>query len=194
MELKEQIRYRYETIAPLLNERQQRLWAAIEAKIFGYGGISMIHRATGISRSTIIAGLKELALSEEQHLDPQRVRRQGGGRKCLEIKDPTISQTLQQQLVSATLGDPQSGVRWTTKSTRNLATTLCGLGHTISHQSVATRMRKMSYSLQGNKKNIEGRKHPDRNAQYEYIHQLSGEFTKCDQPSISVDAKKRVDR
>lgn len=191
METEEQIRSRYEAIAPMLNERQRRLWAASEAKAIGYGGLVRVHRSTGISQRAIIAGLKELASGIEGQLNFQHVRRQGGGRKRLELKDPKLSHVLQEQLSFATLGDPQTGVRWTTKSTRNLAATLCQLGHPLSHQSVATRMRQLGYSLQGNKKNIEGRKHSDRHAQYEYIQECIREFTDRGQPQISVDAKKK---
>lgn len=191
MESEEQIRNKYEAIAPMLNERQRRLWAATEAKEIGRGGIVRVHRSTGVSPRAIIAGLKELSCGAENQPDAKRVRRQGGGRKSLEAKDPGLAQALENILAATTLGDPQTGVRWTTKSTRNVAATLSHAEHAISHQSVATRMRRMGYSLQGNKKNIEGRQHPDRNAQHEYIKQRVEIFIGRGQPRISIDAKKK---
>lgn len=190
MKPEEKTRDKYEAIAPLLNERQKRLWCAAEAKALGYGGISRIHRATGLSRPVISAGVKELARSKDL-LNLKRMRQPGGGRHRLEVKDPGLPQALQQQLASATLGDPESDVRWTNKSTRNLATALSQMGHPLSHQSVATRLRQLRYSLQGNKKNIEGQRHPDRHAQYEYIQARILDFTEREQPWISVDAKKK---
>ena len=190
MQLEENIRDRYEDLAPLLDERQKRLWCAAEAKALGYGGISQVHRATGRSRPVISAGLKELARSEGL-LHPKRVRQQGGGRHRLELKDPGLPEALQQQLASATLGDPESDVRWTNKSTRNLATTLTQMDHPLSHQSVATRLRQLRYSLQGNQKNLEGQRHPDRHAQYEFIQDRILDFTRRAQPWISVDSKKK---
>ncbi len=190
-----QVRTKYESLAPLLNERARRCWAATEATTIGWGGISAVAQATGLSRNTILAGVKELEhpplLLIESHENPQRVRQAGGGRKPLAETDPRLLRELKKLLDSSTRGDPQSPLKWTSKSCRSLADELNRKGHSISHQTVANLLDQMDYSLQSNRKTKEGTNHPDRDAQFKYINKQVLAFQKGGQPVVSVDAKKR---
>ncbi len=187
----ETIKSRYATIAMLLNERQKRLWAANEARHLGYGGISKVARSTGLSRSVIKTGIQELQEKKDKVIQFNRSRRKGGGRKRLEEKDKTLRSDLEKLVEPATFGNPQSPLRWTSKSTRKIASELQRMGHQISYPKVAALLQKMDYSLQGNKKAIEGGNHPDRDVQFEYISQRIKEYKELGQPVISVDAKKK---
>ena len=178
---------------PMLNERTRRLWAATEAEAIGWGGIGRVAEATGLSRPTIVRGLREL---EEQRsaaatLAASRIRRPGGGDKPLKDKDPTLVADLDALVDPATRGDPESPLRWTCKSTRKLAAELRDQGHKVSPQTVAVLLKEQKYSLQGNAKTKEGRNHPDRNAQFLHINRLAKAFGKRGQPVISVDTKKK---
>lgn len=190
-----QIRTKYESLAPLLDERSRRCWAATEASMMGWGGISAVAQATGLSRNTILAGMKELEQPSlfllESHDQAQRVRRPGGGRKSLSETEPRMVRELKKGLDSSTRGDPQSPLKWTSKSCRNLAEELNRKGYSISHQTVAELLHQMGYSLQSNRKTREGTHHPDRDAQFAYINKQVRAFQRGGQPAVSVDAKKR---
>lgn len=192
---KELITKRFELLAPLLDERQLRLYVAAEAMVLGRGGISVTSQATGISRPTITIGCKELLEKEAKKSAPSaataRVRKQGGGRKRAIDLDETLRSDLEGLIEPVTRGDPESPLRWTAKSVRKLADELKKMGHKTSHRMVAELLREMEYSLQANRKTAEGSSHPDRNAQFEYIHKKVKEFQSCSQPVISVDTKKK---
>ena len=175
-------------VLPYLNERQQRLLLAVEARSLGYGGVTQVSRASGVSRPTIYRGLRELLVESEE---VQMVRLPGGGRKRIEEIDPTIQGDLNQLIDPDTRGDPMSALRWTCKSTRQLATALQQLGHRISHQLVAELLRATGYSLQGNAKTLEGSQHPDRDAQFNYLSKQSKTFLAQGLPVVSMDAKKK---
>lgn len=190
---------RWKVMQSALNERQRRLLVAAEAKVLGRGGVSAVSLATGVSRSTIKAGLDELALIDEQINPPAsytftpipRTRRIGGGRKKLVAADETLLSDLLALVEPTTRGDPQSPLRWTCKSLRNLAEELKAQGHTVSHVVVAQLLKDQDYSLQANAKVIEGNQSPDRNAQFDHINATVAAALEANQPVISVDTKKK---
>lgn len=192
---KELITKRFTLLAPLLDERQVRLYIAAEALALGHGGISVTSEATGISRPTITAGCKELLELAGPNAPPRsavgRVRKPGGGRKRAVDLDPTLLSDLENLIDPVTRGDPESPLRWTSKSVRKLADELNTMGHKTSHRMIAELLREMGYSLQANRKTLEGSSHPDRNAQFEFIHKKVMEFQSSGQPVISVDTKKK---
>jgi len=179
----------HESMKGHLNERQQRLLTASMANAIGYGGISTLSRMTGMSRTTITSGRKELETPEECGI--KRVRREGGGRKKITNIDRTIMTDLENLVEPVTRGDPESPLRWSCKSTRKLAEELNNMGHKASHSTVAVLLSDLGYSLQGNKKIIEGESHPDRNAQFEYINNLTQAYQQNGQPVISEETKKK---
>ncbi len=183
------IKKRFESIAPFLNERMRRLFAAAEASAIGHGGITQVSRATGISRPTIAAGLRELA--DPSMADTKRIRRVGGGRKRTVDKDPTLLQDLESLIEPTSRGDPESPLRWTCKSVRKLAQELNGMGHQISHRLVADLLHELGYSLQANRKTKEGTSHTDRDAQFQHINAQVKASQAASQPVISVDTKKK---
>jgi len=174
---------------PTLTERGRRRWAATEAIALGHGGIALVEWATGVSRSTIARGMRELV--EGDDLDPERVRRPGGGRKGKVDQEPRLGIDLESLVEPTAPGDPQSSLRWTSKSIRALARGLRAMGHEVSHTLVRELLHEMGYSLQGNSKQKEGRGHPDRNAQFEHINRRVKALQRRDQPVISVDTKKK---
>ena len=182
------IREKYQLLAPELNERTLRLFAAAEAKFLGRGGISLVARAIEVSRDRISRGIQDL---ESKNFYPDRVRRQGGGRKKRLELDPTLREDLERLISPYTRGDPESPLRWTSKSVRKLAAELNDQGHSVSHSTVATLLREMNYRLQANRKTTEGKQHPDRNAQFEYINLRVQARQRRGQPVISVDTKKK---
>jgi len=184
---------RFEKLRSVLNEKAKRLWAASEAIELGYGGVSTVARATGISRSTIAHGIEELNAkpSLQNDSDSKKQRKAGGGRKKKTQIDPELKKALEALLEPYTSGDPVRALRWTCKSTAKLAEELTKEGHQISPRTVASILKEMGYSLQSNRKRHEGRQHPDRNAQFEYINQMVNEFQKRGCPVISVDTKKK---
>jgi DDE family transposase len=186
----ERIRHKYTALAPLLNERTRRCWAATEAQALGYGGISVVAEAMGIARGTIHAGLTEVQ-GRGTAVVPQRIRSLGGGRQHLTTKDPTLVDALNELVEPTTRGDPESPLRWACKSTTNLAQELARAGHPISQRSVCTLLHVQQYSLQANRKTREGTQHPDRDAQFQYINARVKQFQRAQQPVISVDAKKK---
>lgn len=185
-----QIGGRYRLMSPHLNERERRLFAASEVRVLGGRSISLVSRATGLSRAAIRRGLEELDHPEETATG--RVRQKGGGRKSILEVYPTLREALERLLEPYTRGDPQSPLRWTTKSTRQILAELQHLGFDInSPQTVADLLHELGYSLQATDKTLEGGDHPDRNEQFEYIYRQLGEHQQSGQPVISVDAKKR---
>jgi hypothetical protein len=177
-----------------MDERVCRLWAATEAQALGWGGIAALARATGLSRPTIQAGLQDLQFASPPNttaLDPQRVRRPGGGRKPLTHTNPRLLRALQALLEATTRGDPQSPLLWTCKSCRNLADELTRQGHPVSYHTVSTLLHQLDYSLQANRKTHEGADHPDRDAQFRYINRQVKAFLRRGQPAVSVDTKKK---
>lgn len=186
------IRRKFRMVAVELDERRRRQWAAAEARDAGWGGISLVARATGLSRPTIMAGLKELELSSKSRAAVAgRVRSPGGGRRMLTQSDPGLLDALEQLIDPAMRGDPMSPLRWTCKSTDKLAEELTRQNHPISDRTVAMLLKQQGYSLQANRKTREGSSHPDRNAQFEYINRQVMAFQRRQQPVISVDTKKK---
>jgi transposase len=190
----ESIKNKYEPLISLLDERARRLWAAGEAKELGWGGVSLVAQATGLSRTTITTGIKEISEISEGStpiLETDRVRRNGGGRKLLEEKDSTLLPDLEKLLDPVTRGDPECALRWTCKSTVKLAAELNRGGHKIGARKVSYLLHQLGYSLQSNRKTKEGGLHKDRNAQFEYINNQTQLFQSRGQPVISVDTKKK---
>jgi hypothetical protein len=185
----EQCRAKYKALAPTLTERARRIWAATEARAAGWGGITGVARATGISAATIQRGLHEL--TAKRPLAAGRIRRPGGGRKRALAKDPTLLTDLEGLVEPTASGDPMSPLRWTSKSVRQLAAALQRMGHQVSHQLVAELLAGAGYSLQANRKTREGPSHPDRDAQFRYINQQVRRVQVAGQPVISVDTKKK---
>ena len=183
------IRERFAAVAPHLDERGRRIFAAAEAKTAGYGGIAATVRATGIAPSTIGRALKELA--EDSGPAPGRIRRPGAGRRPLVDHDTGLVAALLELIEPSERGDPESGLRWTCKSLRRLAGELCAQGHQISHTVVGELLKSLHFSLQANSKTREGDSHPDRDAQFRYIDRLVKTALKTQQPVISVDTKKK---
>jgi len=190
----EAVRTKYQLLQPLMTERLRRQWAACEAESLGRGGMTLVADATGLSRTTIWAGRRELRRRADQPQDdlaPERVRAPGGGRHLVEQDDSTLLTALLALVESSTRGDPQSPLCWTSKSTRRLAEELRARGHAVSHQTIAALLSDLGYSLQANSKTKEGRGHPDRDAQFEHINQQVRAFQAEGQPVVSVDAKKK---
>ena len=186
------IRRKYRALRVEMDERGRRQWAAVEARELGWGGITTVAQATGLSRTTITAGLRELDLPARQRAaEAVRVRRPGGGRRPLTETDPGLMAALEVLIEPATRGDPESPLRWTCKSTRRLADELTRGHHPVSVNTVAALLRQAGYSLQANRKTREGASHPDRNAQFEHINTSVRSFHDRGQPAISVDAKKK---
>jgi Rhodopirellula transposase DDE domain len=180
---------KFRLLAGELNERQRRLWAASEARAAGRGGIAATARATGISVPTIRKGIAELRAGER--LGPGRVRRPGGGRKRLTEVDATLLEDLERLVEADSRGDPESLLRWTSKSVRHLAEGLRELGHRVHFTKVAQLLRGLGYSLQANVKTREGTRHPDRDAQFRHINLVATRAVDAGQPVISVDTKKK---
>jgi Rhodopirellula transposase DDE domain len=185
------IHRRYEALGPVLDERGRRRFAAAEAAAAGRGGVSAVSKITGIARSTIGRGLVELGAAMQPGSAFERVRRTGGGRKRATVKDPTLRGDLKALVEPMTRGDPMTPLLWTAKSLRNLSAGLKDAGHRVCHNVVAGLLREMGYSLQGNRKTLEGGAHPDRDAQFRYINDQVTNALASSQPTISVDTKKK---
>src|SRR5215813_7722637 len=185
------IRQRFEGLALTLDERRRRLWAAAEAKAWGYGGVSLVSRSTGISRRAIHVGLHELQADPATASIANRVRRPGAGPQALTAMQPGLLAALDALVEPTSRGDPESPLRWTCKGVRRLAAELQRQGFTLGRQKVAELLRELGYSLQANRKTREGNQHPDRNAQFEYIAAQVRKFQRLGQPVISVDTKKK---
>ena len=182
---------RYKILRPFMDEKLRRLWAATEAMKSGRGAIATLCRATGMSRNTIKAGIKELSVPAEKQGDLSRVRKPGAGRKTLSEKTPRLIEALNKLMEPYTIGDPMRPLRWTCKSTQKLADELTALGLKASARSVSKLLKEQGFSLQSNSKRHEGSKHPDGNGQFEYINTMVEEFQKRGSPVISVDTKKK---
>jgi hypothetical protein len=185
---------KFAILRPLLDERARRLWAAVEARAIGRGGISRVAEATGLSRPTIRAGLQELAgpvLAPGSQATTERVRGPGGGRKPLGTHDPHLVQALEALVDPVTRGDPMSLLRWTCKRAAKLAVALQAQGHRVSERTVNRLLHDLGYSLQSNRKTLEGRHHPDRDTQFQYINRKAKAFQRQGQPVVSVDTKKK---
>jgi len=188
------IEARYLKIKDALTERARRLFVASEAIAFGYGGIAAASRATGMATSAIGRGVREISAIEDgvaPALDAKRSRRPGAGRKKATDKDPTLLPDLKTLVESTTRGDPESPLLWTARSLRNLVRELGALGHKTSLNMVSRLLKELGYSLQANRKRLEGAQHPDRNAQFEHINETTRRQLEANQPAISVDTKKK---
>ncbi len=187
--LTEGIAQRFRLLAPLMDERRRRLLAAAEAVALGWGGIRRVARATGMSPRVIGAGVVELRSSDP--LPVERVRRPGGGRKRRVDTDPTLVADLERLVDPATRGDPESALRWTSKSVRTLAAELGRLGHRASRNLVAAPLHELGYGLQATRTTLEGGDHPDRDAQFAHLNARVGAQSAAGEPAISVDTKKK---
>lgn len=184
------IKLRYEAVRPVLDERGRRRFAAAEALAAGWGGIAAVCAATGIARSTIGYGLRELrGTAPDSSLGG--IRRKGAGRKPLTQTDLTLLRDLEGLVDPTTRGDPMSPLKWTSKSLRNLAAALCAMGHRVGHDVVGTLLKGLGYSLQANRKTLEGCGHIDRDAQFRHIAETVKDAITAGQPAISVDTKKK---
>jgi hypothetical protein len=181
---------KFETLARVLDERTRRLVVAAEAEAMGFGGVTAVAHASGLARGTVIRGMA--LRTAPKAVRGQRIRRKGAGRKRVVEQDTTLKRDLEALVEPVTRGDPQSPpLRWTCKSVRQLATELKRTGHQTSHRMVAELLHQMDYSLQGNRKTLEGSSHPDRDAQFHHISDKTREFQAKGQPVISVDTKKK---
>ena len=187
----ENIKDKLEKISPYLNERQRRIVYAAEAEQLGRGGKTKICKMTGMSRPTLNQGSLELLSSNESRFDIKRIRKEGAGRKKITDDYPELRSALESLVEPLSRGDPESPLRWTIKSTRVLSDELSRKGYKVCKSVVATLLLEMGYSLQSNKKTIEGNQHPDRNAQFEHINTIAQEYMKEMSPVISVDTKKK---
>jgi transposase len=188
------IKTKFEALAPLLDERTRRRWAAVEARAIGRGGMTRVAEATGLSQTTIRAGLKELDApsTSTPHLAAhERLRRLGGGRKALVDHTPALRTALEALVDPVTRGDPMSPLHWTCKSAARLATELQKQGYQVSERSINRLLHHLGYSLQANRKTVEGKQHPDRDAQFQHINQRVKAFQRQRQPVVSVDTKKK---
>src|SRR6266852_6847381 len=181
---------KFEALGRVLDERTRRLVAAAEASAVGYGGVTLVAQASGLSRGTVIRGIAELKTAPKPARG-QRIRRKGAGRKRAVDQDATLKRDLEALVEPVTRGDPESALRWTCKSVRQLARELKRTGHRTSHRMVAELLHQMDYSLQANRKTLEGSTHPDRDAQFHHISGKIREFQVGRQPVISVDTKKK---
>jgi hypothetical protein len=191
-EVERVMREKFESLKNVLDEQSRRLWAAAEARALGRGGVSSVSKATGLSRTTIHEGIRELVGG--RHITAQgkrQIRSSGGGRKTLVERDPAVLKELERLVDPLTRGDPESPLRWTCKSVRQLSDALRDKGHVIGRQKVADLLADMGYSLQANQKKREGSQHPDRDAQFHYINEKVAAFQKRGQPVVSVDTKKK---
>src|SRR5215211_814774 len=190
MEVRGQIAARFEVLLPHLNERQQRLALAVEARLLGHGGVRAVAQVAGVSEATVRKGVFELEAGEAP-FPPGRVRRPGGGRKSAARQDPDLLPALLALVEPDERGDPESPLRWTTKSLRHLAEELTRRGHPVSAPTVGRLLQREGFSLQANVKTLEGAQHPDRDAQFRYLNEQVKDHQGDGEPVISVDTKKR---
>jgi Rhodopirellula transposase DDE domain len=184
-----ELRQKFRSVWPLLDERTRRIMAASEAIGLGYGGVSMVRLACGLSRKAIAKGVREIQGGESAW--EGRIRRPGGGRKKITVSDPALLAALDPLIESGTRGDPESPLRWICKSTRTLAAQLTEQHHPISYVKVAQLLHEQNYSLQSNRKTEEGADHPDRDAQFRHINTCVKKTLAAGMPVISVDTKKK---
>lgn len=181
---------RFQLLSPWLNERSIRLWAGAEAKVIGWGGVRAVARSSGLAINTVRSGLEQVAgpISDPE---PQRIRREGGGRKTLVQKQPELLAALEGLVSPLTRGDPMRPLLWTCKSVRRLSEALVQQGYEISPAKTAELLHQMGYSLQSQRKCDEGKSHPDRDGQFGHINEQVLAFQQAGQPVISVDTKKK---
>lgn len=189
MDVIKKFKKKFNLVSVHLNEKTRRIWAAIEARTLGHGGATILSAATGLSRSTIYLGIKELKLKKKN--DIEKIRNSGGGRKKLITLDKNILGDLESILEPATRGDPESVLRWTCKSTKQLANELNKKGYRVSDRKICDLLSDLGYSLQANRKTNEGKNHPDRDEQFLFIYKKVRSFQRDKQPVISVDTKKK---
>ena len=189
--LERQVAEKYESIAWLLDERQRRRWVGVEARALGRGGVSVLARATGMSRTTVTAAVRELD-EPAAPVAAGGVRRPGAGRPSVTEVDPALLAVLESLVDPATRGDPESPLRWTSKSTRTLAEELSGRGHQVGARTVARLLKAAGYSLQATRKTEEGGTHPDRDAQFRYLARQVNDHVDAKDPVVSVDTKKKL--
>jgi Rhodopirellula transposase DDE domain len=189
----ERIRVKYVALLPVMDERMRRHWAATEAMALGWGGVSAVSMATGLARNTVASGVRELVERREPDnlAISARLRQPGAGRKRITETDPLLLRALEELVDPVTRGHPESPLRWTCKSTAKLAEELTRQNHAVTDRTVATLLKRAGYSLQANRKMLEGSSHPDRNAQFEHINKQVLAFQKQNQPVVSVDTKKK---
>ena len=180
---------RFRALAPELSERGRRIWAASEARALGRGGIAAVSRASGISENTIRKGIREIDCDDR--LEGGRVRRRGGGRKPIAETDPELLEALERLVANDCRGDPMQVLLWTSKSVRHLAAELREQGHEAHYTTIAGLLRALGYSLQSNRKSLEGAQHPDRDAQFRHINDRIAAAITAGQPAISIDTKKK---
>lgn len=188
--LEQQLADKYESMAPLLDERQRRRWLGVEARALGRVGVSAVARATGMSRTTVTAALKELDEPAASTAE-ERVRRPGAGRPSVTQVDPELMAALESLVDPATRGDPESPLRWTSKSTRMLAEELGVQGRQAGPRTVARLLKAAGYSLQATRKTHEGGTHPDRDEQFRYLAAQVNDHLASGDPVVSVDTKKK---
>jgi hypothetical protein len=191
LSIEEQLDRKFRHLAPVLGEAALRHWAAVEAEALGRGGVSAVARVTGLSRTTIYAGLAELKQTHVAPLPKGRMRRAGGGRKRLTKKDPGLLAALEKLVEPFTRGDPESPLQWTSKSTTKLAQALTAAGHPVSQRTVCDLLAAAGYSLQSTRKTREGGQHVDRDAQFQHLNGQVQAALHRGQPVISVDTKKK---
>jgi transposase len=189
-DVRRQLATRFELLLPHLNERQQRLAVATEARLLGHGGVRAAAAAAGLSAATVRRGVGELD-GQGQELPVGRVRRTGGGRKPASTLDAGLVPALLALVEPEERGDPMSPLRWTTKSLRHLADELARQGHPVSAPTVGKLLRVNGFSLQGTAKTLEGDQHPDRDVQFRYINEQVKKHLDAGEPVVSVDAKKK---
>ena len=191
--LTQAVKTKFAALNPLFDERLRRRWAAVEARLLGRGGIACVAAATGISRTTIHAGLKELdaGAAAGAQADSGRLRRPGAGRKPLTARDPKLTQALERLVDPVTRGDPMGPLLWTCSSAARLAEELQAAGHPVSERTVNRLLHELGYSLQANRKTLEGTQHVDRDAQFKHINRRVRAFQALRQPVVSVDTKKK---
>ncbi len=189
----EWVREKYLSLSEVLNERSRRLWAATEARSLGRGGIAAIVAATGMSSATVHKGIRELEAGEagEEALSTRRIRKRGGGRKRAHDRQPGLVEALEWLVEPTARGDPESALRWTCRSTYNLAAALKRQGFQVGPRTVARELKEQDFHLQANRKTREGDSHPDRDAQFHYINEQVRRFQRLGQPVVSVDTKKK---
>ena len=186
------LKEKYDFILPVLNEKQRRMLLVADAKYFGFGGITIVSKASGVTRATIHNGLNEINKpTADLGINNDRIRKAGAGRKSIAKQYPAIMEDLDNLVSPVTRGDPMSPLRWCCKSLRNLSELLQAMGHKISYRVVGELLKESGYSLQANRKTEEGGKHPDRNEQFYYINETVKEHISGYQPVISVDCKKK---
>ena len=187
----DQLDDKYTIIKSHLNERSRRIWSGMEASSYGHGGIELVHKVTGLSKSTIGQGIKEIKESLFLNDPVKRIRKKGGGRKSITTTQPEILSALQGLVSTFSKGDPEKPLLWTSKSVRNLAKELSNQGYKIVHRTVSKLLHQLGYSLQVNKKTLENSNHQDRDSQFKYINESIIKAQKINNPTISVDTKKK---